>query len=142
MFFLSLSVLRCILPRDVRTLTFCQLYDKFSIKPPKVKLLAGEQKETECFQPCTQAVRLIELKVASDISHCNFYVSVRDQRTTKFSVVAVVFHHFRGSTAHQGTRQGNLVVWTVPWTGGVCFFSFFLVFSFDKVGGVQKQVPK
>ena len=31
---------------DVRTLTFCQLKG-FSIKPLKVKLLAGEQKATE-----------------------------------------------------------------------------------------------
>ena len=32
---------------DVRTLTFCQLAGFFSIKPLKVKLLAGEQKATE-----------------------------------------------------------------------------------------------
>ena len=34
---------------DVRTLTFCQLMD--SIKPLKVKLLAGEQKATEYIRP-------------------------------------------------------------------------------------------
>ena len=34
-----------ILPRDVRTLTFCQLI--FCLIKPKVKLLAGEQKATE-----------------------------------------------------------------------------------------------
>ena len=36
---------------DVRTLTFCQLMG-FSIKPLKVKLLAGEQKAAEVGFPC------------------------------------------------------------------------------------------
>ena len=43
------SCLWCILPRDVRTLTFCQLM-------LKVKLLAGERKATELQFPHPAAI--------------------------------------------------------------------------------------
>ena len=41
----------CILPRDVRTLTFSQK-NRFSIKPLKTKLVAGEQNATEKRSTC------------------------------------------------------------------------------------------